>query len=132
MKLTVAACLLLGAVAVSAQDTAEMSAWMKTIGPTNGSIRKNIEAKQGSDAAKEAQKLADVYKQVGAYFAKMNADDAVKIAKTGEDAANDLVAAATAGDMDKASADAKAIGGTCGPCHSAHREKLEGGGYKIK
>ena len=109
-----------------------MPTLMKTTSATMGSLRKNLEAKQGPDAAKDAQKLADVYKQVGAYFAKANADDAVKLAKSGETAATELASAATAGNMDQAAADAKTIGGTCGPCHAAHREKLEGGGYKIK
>ncbi len=114
-----------------AQDISEMQSYMKTIGATNGSLRKNLEAKQGPEAAKDAEKLAGVYKQVGAYFAKMNADDAVTIAKNGETAATSVAADATSGDFDKASADAKGIGATCSPCHMAHREKGENG-YKIK
>ncbi len=134
MKLTTitAAILFLCAPAVFAQDTAEMSAWMKSLAATNGAIRKNLEAKNGSDVAADAKKLTEIYEKVGAYFAKMNMDDAVKISQTGHDAAADLATVAAAGDMDKAAADAKAIGGTCMPCHSAHRERVEGGGYKIK
>lgn len=132
MKPLILGSLLLSATFALAQDASEMPALMKGIGATNGSLRKNIEAKQGPDAAKDAQKLAEIYKQVGAYFAKTNTDDAVTIAKSGETAAMDVSAAATAGDFEKAAASSKAIGGTCGPCHMAHREKLESGGYKIK
>lgn len=132
MKPLLLGSLLLAATFAFAQDASQMPALMKGIGATNGSLRKNIEAKQGPDAAKDAQKLADIYKQVGAYFAAAHADDAVTIAKNGETAAMDVSAAATAGDFDKAAASAKGIGATCGPCHMAHREKLEGGGYKIK
>jgi hypothetical protein len=114
------------------QDTAEMAGWMKSISATNGSLRKDIEAKNGDDAAKDAEKLADVYVQVGAFFAKTSTDDAVKVAKNGEVAAKAVATAARSGNFDEAASAAKGIGGTCGPCHTAHREKLEGGGYKIK
>lgn len=133
MKLIVIATLALFSALAFAQDAADMPMWMKTIGSTNGSLRKNIEAKKGPEAAADAQKLAEVYKQVGAYFAKAGgADDAVALAKKGETAAMDVSTAATAGNMDDAATASKAIGGTCGPCHMAHREKLEAGGYKIK
>lgn len=115
-----------------AQDAGEMPGWMKSLGATRGSLNKNIEAKNGADAAKDAQKLAGIYKQVGEFFAKTHTDDAVTIAKTGETAAMDISTAATAGDFEKAAAGAKSIGGTCAPCHTAHREKLDAGGYKIK
>jgi cytochrome c556 len=117
---------------VFAQDAADLSPLMKSLGATRGSLRKNIDAKSGPDAAKDAQKLAGIYKEIGAFFAKTNTEDAVKIAKTGETAAMDAGTAATAGDFEKAAASAKGIGGTCGPCHMAHREKLDSGGYKVK
>jgi cytochrome c556 len=132
MKLFLTGCLCFFASFAFAQDNGEMPALMKAIGQTNGSLRKNIEAKQGPEAAKDAQKLADVYKQVGDFFAKTHTDDAVEIAKKGQTAAMEVATAATAGNFEAAAASSKALGGTCGPCHMAHREKLEAGGYKIK
>ena len=132
MKLLLAGCLCILTPLAFAQDEADFKTWMKTTAATMGSLRKNLEAKQAADVANDAQKVADIYKQVGAFFAKAHADDAVAIAKNGETAANDLVTAANAGNLEQAAAGAKTLGGTCGPCHMAHREKLEAGGYKIK
>ncbi|MDQ6676230.1 MAG: hypothetical protein M3Z09_02920 [Acidobacteriota bacterium] len=114
-----------------AQDEAEFPTWMKSLGPAMGSMRKNLEAKQGAEAATDAEKVAGIFKQVEAFYAKSNTEDAVKWATTAQTAATEVAAAATAGDFERAGAGVKQISGTCGPCHTAHREKIEGG-YKLK
>jgi cytochrome c556 len=56
----------------------------------------------------------------------------VKWAHDAQLAANETAEAAKSNDLEKAGMSAKRIGATCGPCHSAHREKLEAGGYMMK
>jgi len=135
MKRAAATLFCLGAALAAgayAQDQGEFSAWMKTTGGTVGKLRKEIDAKAFPDAAKDAATLHDVFKHVEDYFAKTNTDDAVKMAQAAGTASQKLADAAGASDADGAAASLKAIQGTCGGCHMAHREKLPEGGYKIK
>lgn len=115
-----------------AQDNGEFATGMKSIAGTMGSMRKHFEAKEAEDAAKDAAKVSSLFKDVEAYYAKSNTEDAVKWAHDAQLAANETAEASKSNDLEKAGVSAKQIGATCGPCHMAHREKLEGGGYKMK
>jgi cytochrome c556 len=120
------------AVGAFADDQTDFVAWMKTTGGTMGKLRKEVEAKAFSDAAKDAATLQDVFKRVEDYFAKTNTADAVTSAQAAGAASKKLADAASASDADATSASLKSVMGTCGGCHMAHREKLPEGGYKIK
>jgi cytochrome c556 len=115
-----------------AQGEQELQPIMKNVAATSGKARKDVEAKAGPDVAKDAQQLQEIYKQIGAFFTARKMDDAVKIAHDAEASAKDLAAAATAGDAEKMDAAMKAVGGSCGSCHMAHRDKAADGSYKIK
>ena len=119
------------ALCLVAQSEADYSGWMKDVAATKGKITKGIAAKQNDDVATDAAHLAGVFKQVGAFWAGRNASDAVTIATNAETAANDLAAAAKAGDDAKMQSSLKAVNGACGACHMAHREGT-GGNFKIK
>jgi hypothetical protein len=97
-----------------AQDDAQYKDWMKSMQPSLRAIRG---AADTAAAAPEATKLADTFDKVAAFWKARHADDAVKFAETGRDAAK----AIASGSGDKA-ANLMAIQGTCGGCHSAHRE----------
>jgi len=97
-----------------AQDEAEYKAWMKSLPPLVGSIRN---AADNAAAADAANKLADAFEKVEMFWKSRHADDAVKFAATGHEAAK----AIAAGSGDKA-ANLQKIQGTCGGCHMAHRE----------
>ena len=114
-----------------AQSDSDYQGWMKTIAATNGSMQKNVTAKDGPAAAADAAKLADAFKQVTAYWEAHNAPDAVGFAKKAQEVAMAVGKSATAGNMDQAAADAKTMGANCGGCHMAHREKTDAG-FKIK
>jgi len=115
-----------------AQDEKDYSTWMKTVAATNGTLRKNIEAKMGDAAAADADKLAGIFKQVTAFWEKRGgADDAVAAAKKAATAAADISTAAKAGNWDQASGGVMTLGSTCGGCHMAHRER-GADGFKIK
>jgi len=115
-----------------AQDHAELRAAMKTAGAANGSLRKSIAAKDGAETAATAEKLAAAFKTVQAHFEEHKMEDGIKFAQTANKASMNLAAAAKAGEWDKASDELKTLGAQCQGCHTAHREKLPDGSYKMK
>jgi cytochrome c556 len=135
MKIRTAVTLLCMAAALTtvaiADDEQDYQAWMKTVGGTAGKLRKELDAKAFADAAKDAATLQDVFKHVEGYWAKSNTADAVKAAQDAQSAARGLVAAAGSENAEQSAASLKMLMSTCGGCHNAHREKVEGG-FKIK
>jgi cytochrome c556 len=126
----VSACVAVLSVA-SAHDHEDFQKTMKATGANFGTLRKTVEAKQGPETAAAAEKLVPLYKEVQEHFEEHKMQDGITMAKTGQEAAANLAAAAKSGDWDKA-AELKTIGGTCQGCHTAHREKLPDGTYKMK
>ena len=116
---------------MSAQEDAEFSKSMKTIGKNMNAL-KGMEMKTGPEAADSAAKIAAAYKVTEAYWTKNNVTDAAKWTQEASGFADDLAAAAKAGEQEKAAAAYKSLGGTCKGCHDAHREKVGEGSYKIK
>lgn len=129
--LLIAAISALGVTAFAQDDTAFVG-WMKTVGGTGGSLRKNMEAKNGEGAAADAKKLQAAFVEVQGYFTKKGVDDAAKLSATASAAYGEVADFATAGKFDDAAASLKKAGATCGGCHSVHREKNADGTYKIK
>jgi cytochrome c556 len=105
---------------------------MKEIAPTFQSLQKNNTAMNYADAAKDAQKLEAWFKDVQAYWEAKKVDDAVGFAKTAVAATQDMSKASTAMNATGLTDAQKALGGTCQGCHSAHREKLADGSFKMK
>jgi len=114
------------------QEIEEHAGWMKTIQATTGSLRKNIEGKASDDIAKDAAKIEEVFKKSEEFWTKRNTEDAVKWSQEAQAAAKEIADAAKGGDMEKASTGLRSLMGKCSACHSAHRERLPEGGYKIK
>ena len=110
----------------------EYEAWMKATGATVGSLRKNVEGKAADGAAADAQKLAEIFKQVEGFWAKRQTEDAVKRSREAQAAAGEVASAAKAGNWEGTGSGLKGLMSTCAACHAAHREKLPEGGYKIK
>jgi cytochrome c556 len=119
------------AICMVAQTEADYPGLMKDVGATKGKVTKGIAAKQLADVATDAAHLADVFKQVGAFWTSRNTSDAVNLAKTAETAANDIAAAAKTGDDAKIQSSVQELNRTCGACHMAHREGSPGS-FKIK
>jgi cytochrome c556 len=114
-----------------AQSDSDYQDWMKVVGPSNSSLLKNIATKDAAGVAAEAKKLQDTFKQVGEFWQKRNATDAVNFAKQAQTAAAAIVQDAAAGNMAQAGNDSKDLAATCGGCHMAHRAKGDSG-FKIK
>jgi hypothetical protein len=120
-----------GAMVALAMDEAAFQKDMKAIDQHAAVIRK-LAARTDADAAPNAEKLAVLYGNMKSFWQERNIEDATKWSEDGRVAALELVDAAKAGDAAKAEASWKALGSTCRSCHTAHREKLPDGTYKIK
>jgi hypothetical protein len=126
------ACLTALSVTALAQDEADYQKWMKTVGATSGSLRKNLDAKNGEAASADAKKLQEVFEQVHDFWHKKGIDDAMKLAMEARDGFRQVAEQASGGKFDDASATLKKAMTTCAGCHTAHREKAADGSWKMK
>jgi cytochrome c556 len=131
MKVLVLAVLCGFGLLLLAQDEAGYQKAMKTVAGQMGALKK-MDSKTGPEAAEAGMKIAHAFGEMKAFWSGKSASDAVELASTGEKAGMELADAAKAGDADKVAASMKTIGGTCGACHGAHREKAADGSFKIK
>lgn len=111
---------------------ADFIAAMKKVLPTQGSLRKGVEAKDAEAVKKDAATLEAAFATSEAYWKSRNAQDGVDLSAQAKAGAAEVGKLAAAGEWDKVPDAQKKIGGTCMACHNAHREKLPEGGYKIK
>jgi hypothetical protein len=114
--------------AVSAQDDAAYSAWMKSTPPQINAIKAAIMANDNAKVATEAGKLADTFQHVADFWMKKQKDDAVKMAQATRDAALEIASSNT---PDTQNAAVMKVQGTCSGCHRVYREGTAGS-YKIK
>jgi hypothetical protein len=126
------ACFTALVVTALAQDEADYRKWMKTIAATSGSLRKNLDAKNGEAAAADAKKLQETFEQVHDFWQKKNVDDAMKFAMDARDGFREVAEQASAGKVDDASATLQKATANCRGCHAAHREKAADGSWKMK
>ncbi|MSO19439.1 MAG: hypothetical protein EXQ56_03110 [Acidobacteria bacterium] len=124
------AVMLLGVAGWSQADPTFVG-YMKATSAANGSLRKNMEAKMGPEAAADATKLAGIMGQVKAFFETNKSAGATIAAKAQADFAK-VAELAGAGKVDEAAEAMKVAGANCGACHTAHREKVGDGPYSIK
>jgi len=126
------ACLLFLSGAVSAQDEVQYRPWMQSIRDSVASLRKNLEAKTGPAAAADANKAAEVFGQVHAFWQRKNVADAQKFAMDAQNGLKQVAEHAAAGRFDEASQALTAAQQNCAGCHEAHRERAPDGSFKIK
>ena len=127
----IAICMLVAGAAWS-QSEADFQSWMKTIGASCGSLKKNLDAKNGEAAAADAHKLHAAFQDVHSFFQKKNSEVAMKFAMGAGDGFDKIAAQASAGKFDEASATFKETTANCGGCHSAHRTKAADGSFRIR
>jgi cytochrome c556 len=118
--------------AIPHPDEQAFSAAMKTIMPTQGSLRKNIEAKNAEGVKTDAAKLEGIFKTSEEFWTERKADDAIAWSKQGKEGAAEIGKLAGAGEWEKIPDAQKKVGATCSACHAAHREGSRDTGYKIK
>lgn len=115
--------------AMTAQD---LEAFMKQIGPTYQSLRKNLQGGDTDEAATEARHLAEWFGGVEKFWTQHERKDAAGWAAAARAHASEAAGAAAAGDAQKAAAAAGNMGGACKQCHGTYRESDGEGGYRIK
>jgi cytochrome c556 len=113
-------------------DEAALEAAMKTILPTNGSLRKNVTEKNADGAKADAAKLEAIFKTSEDFWKERKAQDGVDLSVAGKTAAAAIGKLAAAGEWDKIPAEQQKIQATCMACHNAHREGSRETGYKVK
>jgi cytochrome c556 len=122
------------ALTLIAQSEADLPAIMKEVGPTQQSMRKNIDAKSAADVERDAGKLQGLFTKAAGVFKALKAQDAVDAATNNAMAAADIVKAAKASDFDTVAAKAGTIQKSCKGCHDVHRAEDPPGSkqYKFK
>ena len=111
---------------------ADYSAHMKEIQQVNGMLGKAIKGGMAEDAAKSAARLEILFKNIHGYWSDKKIADAATNAQTILTALAEVQKAALANDLTAAETARAKIGSQCMACHTAHREKLPEGGFRIK
>ena len=138
------ACLLFSfalAVSLSAQaptagmkiaSEADYATHMKEIGQLNGVLNKSIKGAMADEASKAAQRMEVLFKNVHAYWAAKKVSDATTAAESAVTGLQATQKALAANDMAAAETARATVAAQCMACHTAHREKLPEGGFKMK
>ena len=108
------------------------AAIMKSNTATQQSLGKNIPAKDYDAIARDAATFKTNFVQAEAFWVARKTDDAIGFARAAGRAAADLEAAAKAKNDEGVALAAKALTGTCGACHMAHRVRLPDWTFEIK
>jgi len=119
-------------LAVAADDTARHKEWMDTAQDVKDDLKEALDAKIGPKVIENAEKLAGIGKQEAEYWKKAGQKDAIDLAQKNRAAAEQIAAAARAGNFDKALQSYGNLEATCGACHDLHPEKRLAGNAGAK
>ena len=100
---------------------------MKDVGATYASLKKNLDANSAAAAVEDATKLEGLFKEAEAFWAPLNTKDAVDFAKSAQNAAAAVGAAAKGNDVKAAQTSYATVGQSCKGCHFTHREETQKG-----
>ena len=104
---------------------------MRDIRTAYRSLGENLEANDPSTAVNNATQLEGLFREIEAFWTRLETQDAMGFASEAADAAATVAARTGEEDIDGAKVPYEAIGATCGNCHDAHRETIVGG-FRIK
>jgi hypothetical protein len=111
---------------------ADYAVHMKEIGQLNGVFNKSVKGGMADEATKAAQRMEVLFKNVHAYWVEKKVDDATAASQTAITGLQAAQKALAANDMAAAETARASVGSACMTCHTAHREKLPEGGFRIK
>jgi hypothetical protein len=111
---------------------ADYATHMKEIGQLNGVLNKSIKGGMADEASKAAMRLEVLFKNIHGYWNDKKVEDATMAAQTAVTSLGAIQKALAANDMTAAETARASLGGACMSCHTAHREKLPEGGFRIK
>jgi hypothetical protein len=105
---------------------------MTQINPASAALRTGVTASDAAASKQRAAELKKLFTDVQAFFKTKNMADAAGWAADAMKAADAADAAATASKWPEATAAAASLNQTCTQCHSAYRERLDDGTYRLK
>ena len=135
-KLVVIATLVI-AVAVPAWAQLQVSeegyeAAMKDIQATMRGANDHLEAQDAPSVGADGTKFVDAFAKAEAFWKARNEEQATAWSMEALAAARKFQEAGAAGNFDAATVALGEMRGTCQSCHMQYRERVEGGGYRIK
>lgn len=105
---------------------------MRQVGPANTALRGAIEKMDAQAVKDQAAILSKAFTQTEAFWKTKGKPDAVGFATEAKKHADSITASAAAGKWDEAKASAGPLGQQCQSCHTAYRERLDDGSFRIK
>jgi hypothetical protein len=105
---------------------------MRDVASSFGALRENLEAEAFSDFAEDAARLESLFAEVEDFWAVFETQDAIELAISAQQGAHDVASAAADNDAESARAGFAMIQRTCESCHTAHREEMPDGSFRIK
>lgn len=105
---------------------------MKQVNPTFGDLRKALDAKDAAGAKKHGEALRGFFTSTQQFFAARKTADAQQWAGEAATHVQTALTGAAAGNWPAAVEAAGKIQPLCQTCHTAHRDRLEDGSYRVK
>jgi len=105
---------------------------MKKVGPAAAALRTAVDGAKADAAAQQIAVLRQAFAHTEAFWKSKNKPDAVGFATEARKHADAINTAAAAGKWDEAKAAAAPLGQQCQGCHTAYRERLDDGSFRIK
>ena len=113
-------------------DEEALSKIMKTVTPAVAELRKGADSSDKALVTAQAQALAKVFTETRTVFERQKMDDAIGWATEATTLLAAAEKAAAAGQFAEVTASATKLQGLCQQCHTARRERVEDGTYRIK
>lgn len=113
-------------------DEAAFDKTMKRIGPAFNAIRQRVVAAGGESLEDEASTLKAAFAEVETFWTKHEKPDAQKWAGDARAQAVELARAIADEKWDEAKAAVGLLQQSCSACHTAYRQRLDDGSYRIR
>lgn len=105
---------------------------MKSVGAANRALRTALDGSDAKAAQDSAAQLQQALKQGGEFWKSRRVPEAVGWSQDGQKLAESIGRAAAAGKWEDVKATMTTLGQVCQTCHTAHRERLDDGTFRIK
>jgi soluble cytochrome b562 len=109
-----------------------LSQIMKQVQPTSGALRTAVDGSNLETTKQNTETLRKGFTEVQSMFKTRGTADAIGWAGEAIKIMDSIDAAAAAGKWDDAKTAAASLTGLCTQCHTAHRERMDDGTYRIK
>ncbi|MEX2270529.1 MAG: hypothetical protein WD690_03610 [Vicinamibacterales bacterium] len=105
---------------------------MKRVGPAFNDLRAALTASDAGAAAEHTKVLKAAFADAEPFWKARNAADAVEWTRSARTHLTALERAAGAGNWDQVTASVAEVNRMCSTCHTAYRERLEDGTFRVK